>query len=190
MSHSILKEARSLEEAFFLKHDARLIEEMRRREATLTQKKALTEVSGITDEKLLDRLIAHEIHAESLAAFALVPIVEVAWSDGAVHPGETAVILRAVEDFGVQKGSLAHQLVEEWMTRRPESRLMQCWLDYTRVLLQDLPPEDRESLRNVVLKHARAVAEAAGGFLGYGRVSDAEAKMLRKLEEAFRIVGA
>jgi hypothetical protein len=40
-------------------------------------------------------------------------------------------------------------------------------------------------LRETVIGQARAVAEAAGGFLGLGKVSPAEDEMLRRLERAF-----
>jgi len=36
-----------------------------------------------------------------------------------------------------------------------------------------------------VLTDARAVAEAAGGFMGFGRLSDSERSVLSKLEAAF-----
>ena len=112
MSHPVLKEARSLEEAFFFKHDAELVAEMRRREDVQTRKKALAEVSGIADEKVLDELVAHEIHAETLAAFSLVPVIEVAWADGTIQPAEEATILRAVEEAGVKKEGVGYQLIK------------------------------------------------------------------------------
>jgi hypothetical protein len=187
MSHEILKDARSLEESFFLNRDAELMAEMRHRETVQTRKKALAEVSGITNEDVLDQLVKHEIHAETLAAFSLVPIIAVAWADGAIQLAEEAVILHAVEEAGIQKESVAFQLTQEWLRRRPEPKLMQCWKAYTQALMSELTPEACEGIRRTVLGHARAVAEAAGGFLGLGRVSHAEEKMLRVLEEAFEI---
>ncbi len=187
MPHEIFKEARSLEESFFLKRDAELVAEMRRRETLQTRKKALTEVSGITSEDVLDQLVEHEIHAETLAAFSLVPIIEVAWADGAIQSAEEAVVLRAVEGAGIQKESVAFQLVQEWLKRPPDPKLMKCWMDYTRALMSELTHEACESVRQTVLGHARAVAEAAGGFLGLGRVSHAEEKILRVLKEALEI---
>jgi len=190
MSHEMSKEAFSLEESFFLKRDAELMAEMRRLETVHTRKKALAEVSGITNEDVLDQLVKHEIHAETLAAFSLVPIIEVAWADGAIQLAEEIVILRAVEEAGIPKESVAFQLTQEWLRRRPEPKLMQCWKDYTQALMSELTPEVREGIRQTVLGHARAVAEAAGGFLGLGRASHSEEKMLRVLEEAFEIQGA
>jgi len=69
---------------------------------------------------------------------------------------------------------------------RPGPNLMKLWQNYTRALMTVLPPETGESIKQTVLKHARAVAEAAGGVVGLGRISSAEAKILRTLEEAFQ----
>jgi hypothetical protein len=190
MKHPILQEARSLEEAFFLKHDAKLIEEMRRLESAKTRKQALTKVSGIKDEKVLEHLIAQEIHAETLAAFSLVPVIEVAWADGVIQSEEQAVILAAVEKTGIKKDSVSYHLVQEWMKQRPGPKLMQCWKDYTRALMAHIKEEDRSSIRDTVLHHARAVAEAVGGFLGYGRISGSEQKVLRSLEKSFHAKSA
>jgi hypothetical protein len=187
MPHKIFKAGRSLEHSFFLNRDAELIAEMRRLETVKTRKEELAEVSGITNENVLDQLEKHQIRAETLAAFSLVPIIAVAWADGTIQPGEEAVILHAVEEAGIQKESVAFQLTQEWLRRRPEPKLMQCWKAYTQALMSELTPEACESIRRIVLEHARAVAEAAGGFVGLGRVSHSEEKMLRVLEEAFEI---
>jgi hypothetical protein len=51
-----------------------------------------------------------------------------------------------------------------------------------------LDPQARQRLRDEVMGRARAVAEAAGGFLGLGRkVSAAEEAVLRELAQAFDV---
>jgi hypothetical protein len=185
MAQPIFAETRSLEDAFFRKRDAQLIAEMRRRETTQTRKKALSEVSGITDETVLDQLVAHDIHAETLAAFSIVPIIEVAWADRKIQPEEHKILLRAIEEAGIPKDGVSYKLMEQWLTRPPKPKLMVLWQNYTRALMAELPPEAGERIRQTVLKHARAVADAAGGFLGIGRVSSQEEKILRTLEAAF-----
>ncbi len=185
MAHPDYQEARLLEEAFFRKRDAELIAEMRRREMAETRKKALAEVSGISDEVVLEQLIANDIHAESLAAFSLVPIIEVAWSDGEIQPAEREVLLKAIGEAGIPRDGIAYRLMQQWLERRPGPELLKLWEDYTRALMQDLSQESGESLKRTVLGHARAVAEAAGGFLGFGRISVREGKMLAALERAF-----
>ena len=69
---------------------------------------------------------------------------------------------------------------------RPEAELLVAWKGYVKALTEALGPEERRSLEQDVLGRARAVAEAAGGFLGLGNpVSDAEQRMLEELAGAF-----
>ena len=185
MPDSMFKDTRSLEDVFFLKHDAALIEEMRRREAKANQKKMLAEVLGIPAESVLNRLVEHGIHAETVAAFALVPIVEVAWADGKVQDAEAEVVLQAMEKRGIPKESLAYRIAEKWLQYRPDPNLMSVWKEYTRHLVATLDDQTCSDLRQSTLENARLVAEAVGGFLGFGRISDAEKKVLRELSEAF-----
>ena len=187
MAHPIIPGTQSLEDAFFRKRDAELLAEMRRREALQTHKRMLTEVSGITDDVVLDQLVAHNIQADTLAAFSLVPVLEVAWADGEIQPAERALLIHAIEETGIPKESISFQLLNQWIQTPPEPRLMQIWTSYTRALMGQLPPEVRERLKQTILAHARSVAQAAGGFLGLGRTSSREDKVLRVLEHAFQL---
>jgi hypothetical protein len=51
---------------------------------------------------------------------------------------------------------------------------------------ENLTPEQVEALRGGLVERARAVASASGGVLGVGKISSAEAEMIRQLESAFR----
>jgi hypothetical protein len=184
MAHPINPETQSLEDAFFRKRDAELLAEMRRREALQTHKKMLTEVSGITDDAVLEQLVAHNIQADKLAAFSLVPIIEVAWADGEIQPGERGILIRAIEETVIPKDSISFQLLNQWIETRPEPKIMKLWTSYAQALAAKVPPEICESIKRTILSHARSVAQAAGGFLGLGRTSSAEDKVLRKLERA------
>jgi len=186
MANPLFSDARSsLEEAFFRKRDAELIAEMRRREQRQSRKKALAEVSGINDDTVLDELVEHDIHAETLAAFTIVPLVEMAWSDGAIQPAERKVLLQAIEEAGIPKEGVAFKLMKQWLNRRPEPKMLKLWQNYARALLAELPAEAGQRIGRTVINQARALAEAAGGFLGFARMSSEEAKILRTLEKAF-----
>ena len=185
MAHPINPETHSLEDAFFRKRDAELLAEMRRRAALQTHKKMLTEVSGITDDAVLEQLVAHNIQADKLAAFSLVPIIEVAWADGEIQPSERAILIHAIEETGIPKDSISFQLLNQWIETRPEPKIMKLWTSYAQALAAEMPPEICRSIKGTILSHARSVAQAAGGFLGLGRTSSAEDKVLRKLERAF-----
>jgi hypothetical protein len=144
-------------------------------------------VTGITDEEILKQLVAHEISAETLVPFSMIPVLEVVWADGGVQEAERAVIIKALKESGVKEDGPGFEMLDRWLQRPPESKLLPLWKQYTAVLMKQLTPEAQEGVKKTVLKHARDVAQAAGGFLGFGRITDKEAEMLKQLEQAFEI---
>jgi hypothetical protein len=176
---------RQLEDAFFKKRDADLIRKMREREARQSKRKALAEVSGITDETVLDQLVSHDVHVDTLAAFTLAPIIEVAWADGRVQPAERRAILAAVEQNGMHKDGVAFELVAQWLDQRPKPELLTLWKAYVRTLLASLPDEARRKLKARIMDQTRHIADAAGGFLGLNSVSKEETAVLQDLENTF-----
>jgi hypothetical protein len=103
-----------------------------------------------------------------------------------MHDEERAAVLRAAEESGIDAGSPAHELLVSWLEKRPGRELLAAWKSYVEALVAELAPEERQALRHELLDRARAVAESAGGFLGIGKVSDAERAVLAELEAAFR----
>jgi len=177
---------RVLEEEFFRKQEKALLERMRATQARQTKTQALAEASGIRDAAVLERLVDLGIEPDALLALGLVPLVEVAWADGDLDAREREAILAVLPTAGVRPDSPAHALVQGWLSARPPAAMREAWVAYTSGLSARLSPGERESLQTTVMQRARAVAEAAGGFLGLGsRVSRAEEERLRELARAF-----
>lgn len=177
--------ARALEDAFFRRMDADLLARRRAEEARRDGRAALREATGVTDERLLDRMLELNLRPETLCAFRLVPLVAVMWADGSLQPEERRELMAAVEAEGVRTGTPAHAMVEQWLAGCPEDDLLGLWTAYVRELRSVLPAADFASLRAVSLDRAGALARAAGGFLGLGRVSAEEAGVLARIEAAF-----
>ena len=176
----------ALEEEFFAKHNAKLLEKLRREASLRKEKEALSQTSGITDEEVLEGLIASNISSETLAALSLIPLIEVAWSDGHLDDRERKAILAAAEADGIAAESDAHQLLENWLRNRPGERMLSVWSQYVSALCQKLGAEARRSLCQELMGRAGHVAKAAGGFAGLvGMVSRNEKAMLARLEKAF-----
>jgi hypothetical protein len=177
---------KALEESFFAKENAKLVEKLRAEQRHRTAREGLTAVSGITDPAVLDRLVKLGIGPETWLALSLVPLVEVAWADGEVAPAERRAVIEAAEANGVAPGTPSHALLQGWLGSRPDARLLQAWGEYTVEVCSRLPATERESLKRQVVGRARTVAEAAGGILGLGRkISEREERVLRDLEKAF-----
>jgi hypothetical protein len=177
---------KALEEAFFAKQNEKVKQQLRAKHQGQARREALAAASGIRDEGVLDKLVALGLGAETLAALSLVPLVEVAWADGTIDAKERAAILAGIEKQGIAPASAAHELLEGWLSKRPDRQLLLAWKDYVKALAAGLDAGALGALRSDLIGRARAVAEAAGGFLGVGsKISKAEESVLRDLEQSF-----
>lgn len=175
----------ALEQSFFVSEDRRLIENLRALKELQDTKQALSAVSGITNDQVLTRLVALGTTPETVAALAVVPLVMVAWADGEVDDKERRTILEGLEQVGVAAGGVEHQLVECWLARRPEAKLVEAWRHHVQGLCERMTEAERVAFRDDVLRSARGVAEASGGIAGLFRVSASERDVLDQLEAAF-----
>jgi hypothetical protein len=187
MGEEFLGERRkALEDEFFSKQDQKIRARLRERLESQAHREALARASGISDAGVLDRLVELGLGGDTVAALALVPLVDVAWADGHMDEREHRAVRVAARERGIDDASPAGLLLEGWLSTRPPERLREAWVGYVRALCEKLAPGERERLRDEVLGRARAVAEAAGGFLGLGaRISQAERDELARLEAAF-----
>jgi len=177
--------ARPLEEAFFLDADRALVERLRTMRKMAESKESLAEVSGITNDAVLARLVDLDVRPETLAALAAIPLVEVAWADGNVSAAEREVVLTHAGARGIRRGSVEHDLLELWLKHKPEPKLFDAWQAYIKGLCESLGPEERELLKQELLRSTKATAEASGGLLGVGRVSRGEQRVLDRLAASF-----
>lgn len=183
---SLCRQSRRLEDLFFLQEDRKLIEKARQIERMKVTRQALKDISGIHNEEILQKLIDLKIDPKAVSCLSLIPLVEVAWADGAVDEKEHGAVLAAASDSGVKPGNMDYELLELWVCRRPPPQMIEAWTHYVRGLCEVLSPDERSLLKKDIMGQARAVAEASGGFLGFGsRISAQEERMLRKLESAF-----
>ena len=177
---------RSLEDQFFRREDQRLLAKLNEVKTAQATREALAKASGIAKPEILDKLVALGIKPETIAALSLVPLVEVAWADGTLDAKERRATLERAREAGLAPGSTAHALLEAWLERRPDPRLLDTWTQMVRGLREQLGADEAARLKTALLEQARAVAGASGGVLGLGaKVSGAEAAMLQRLEAAF-----
>jgi hypothetical protein len=176
---------KALEESFFAAENDRLLRSLREQAAMAERRAAFKEALNVNDEAVLDALVALELAPETVAAFSVVPLVEVAWADGKIQSKERAAILKAAQERGVTEGTATHDLLVGWLDRKPDQVLMDTWKAYAHALYGSLEPELAAALKERMLGRTRALAEAAGGFLGIGAISDAERAVLDELAKAF-----
>lgn len=184
MNQNMIRDAMSLEDAFFLQEDRRLAESLREMKALEETTGLLAEVSGISDPAVLKRLAQLKVSPAAAASLAILPLVEVAWADGAVDPAERSAILASL-DKGLFFQTIDRDIVEAWLERRPPAALVEAWNHYVKDLTAELGPSEKKALAEGILDHARQVAVAAGAFLGFGGISKPEQAVLDRLARAF-----
>jgi hypothetical protein len=183
-SPEILRDrGRSLEDEFFRREDQRLRERLNELKAAETTREALAKASGITKPAVLEKLMELGIRGETVAALSIVPLVEVAWADGALDAKERRAV---VDRAGVARESMEGALLEAWLDRRPDPKLLTAWTHLVQGMCEHLDPDGAARLKTGLLERAGAVAAASGGLFGVGsKVSRSEAAMLARLEAAF-----
>lgn len=123
------------------------------------------------------------VDADTFRAIALLPLVHVAWADGAIQEAERSVISTvAVDRFGLSPPARA--LLDQWLTHRPSDAYM---ARARRALfaLGRLPQvPSGPGTRDDVLDLCQRVAEAAGGLFGFRAVQAEERAALAAIADA------
>ena len=178
---------RALEESFFSKKNKQLLDALREELSQSDRKQALSAAAQIDDENTLDLLIQADITVESLLAFKLLPLVEVAWADNSIAQPERDAILAAAEAQGIQSTDVAYQLLQNWLAEPLTEEVKAAWRSYAGALAESLGTEECVAICSEVVGKAREVAQSAGGILGIGnKISPVEEQVMSELEQAFR----
>jgi hypothetical protein len=187
MSDDALGDRRkALEESFFARENAKLLERLKNEKRTQATREALAEISGIHSDEVLEKLCELGIDADTWVAVSVAPLVEVAWADGKIDDSEREAVLSGAKANGIGSSSPGYQLLEGWLAHRPDGRLLEVWGEFIVGLCAELSDTERSALKDEILGHARNVADAAGGFLGLGkRISPEEEVILAELAKAF-----
>jgi len=179
----ILTGGHELENAFFLKQDKKLTEQLAAMKKMKETKENLKKVSGIENEAVLQKLIDLKIPPHIVASLSMIPLVEVAWADGAIGEKEHEAILKAAK----LDSDIDRELLKSWLAHKPEPALLEAWTFYINGICEKISDDEKKLLQKTLLSHAYNIANAEGGFLGVGsKLSKQEKAMLQKLEASFK----
>lgn len=185
MSESLEDRGRALENQFYDKENKEKLAAMKAKMDAQSSREDLRKASGMTDDKVLDKLVELGLRSNTIAALSLVPLIEVAWADGEIQDNERAAILQGAHGKGLEQGTDGYELLQTWLKTKPSSELFVAWESYIKALAGQLNDEQNRLLKNQIVGFAKMVAAAAGGFLGIGKVSASEEKTLARIEGAF-----
>ena len=186
MSSVTLEErGRALEDQFYEKENQQKLTALREKAENQKSREELRKASGMTDDSVLDQLVALGLRAETIAALSLVPLIYVAWADGEIQDNERNSILQGAHGKGLEAGSPGYELLQSWLSKKPGDDLFNAWEGYIKALAAQLNDEQNRLLKNQIVGVAKMVAASAGGLLGFGKVSGSEEKVLTRIEGAF-----
>jgi uncharacterized tellurite resistance protein B-like protein len=186
MSDPFKQRERSFEEEFFQKQERKLVDKLRETLQKKQTREELAEVTGIQDPGVLDTLLAMNLAKDTFAAFALYPLVEIAWADGEVDEKERQAFLAAAAEHGLAPGQPAHAALQGFLKTKPSEDARKAWYAWAKELNAKLDVNERRKVREGLSQRARKVAEASGGFLGLGsKISQNEQLVLDAIEKAF-----
>jgi tellurite resistance protein len=191
MDKDIFKEReRSLEEEYFRKHEAKLLEKLRERGRLEEIAEALAMKLQIDRPELLRRIMALGVTLDTGAAFLLAPLVQIAWAEGRVSDRERETVLRIAVERGIAKTSPAHAQLVQWLRARPADELFDTAVEAIKAGLSVLPAEERADRVKRIVEACRQVAAASGGLsrvLGLGTgVSGEEESILDTIAATLR----
>lgn len=172
----------ALAEAFFFQLDNDLKKQLCNQLEHEDLKERLQTATGIRDPQLLDYMAQCNFQPSAVTALMLVPSIFVAWADGWVTDDEDRAVLAIAIAKGLGSDDDSMAIIQQWLQTRPPQTLWNLWCEYARTLYRTMPPRYYRSLRDEVLIHAKTVAKASGGWMGFGKVSRAEQQILDETE--------
>jgi hypothetical protein len=114
-----------------------------------------------SEDALAARVAALGFDGEAAKIFDLLPLVHVAWADGAIQPAERASILSLLSVRGLPLGK-AYTVMLALLEEEPSEEYLDESLNLLRTLIERGDAPKAETIVGLCIM----VAESAGGFLG------------------------
>jgi hypothetical protein len=167
-----------LEEEYFGRKNQELIEKLRQQRARESDRQKMAEMMGVDDQEVLEALLDLGYTSETIPLH-IIPLVEVAWTEGGVADRERRLIFEIAEARGVRPGGVAHEMLSHWMENKPSDRLFENSLRAIRVVLDLLPEEQRRASRKDLIAYCNQIATAvSSGIFGPGRILEEERELI------------
>jgi len=163
------------EEEYFHKKETELLEKLRQRGAVEAERRKLGDALPTADAQILEDLQALGYNAETVKLLFVVPLLAVAWADGSITPRERSLILELAKADDKQ-GQLT-----QWLNQKPPDEFFERSLRVVRSLLAAQSPEERSAAKRDLHSSAVRIAEASGGILGLGSISNAERAAIERV---------
>jgi len=188
VSDAFERRRRSFEAEYFSRKEAHLVGKLKQVFGRKVDKDSVSEATGIKNERLLENLVALNLSGDLMAAFNLLPLVEIAWADGAVDEREVRALMTALEQQGMLPGTPAYSRMEFAIKHGPDPEAKKLWYLYAEELKNTLSAKELAEFRRDILETARTIANVSGGLLNIAfTVSPNEQRVLDAVEKALTV---
>jgi hypothetical protein len=188
MSDAFERRRKSFEAEYFGRKDAELVDKLKAVFHRAIDREGVRKATRIQNDRLLDNLVALNLSGDLMAAFNLLPLVELAWADGAVDDREVRAIMTAAEKQGLVPDSRALTMIEFALRHGPNPEAREIWYLYANELKSTLTAKELAEFREDLLEHARTIASISGGFLNVAfTISPNEKRVLEQIERALTV---
>ncbi len=173
---------RPAEEEYFRRKEAELIAKLREKSQEAALRKGLAEAVGLENRQILDVLKEMGFDRATVVLLFLIPLLEVAWSDGSITEKERELILEAARSQGIKEGTPAHERLTDWLTTEPAGVLFERAITVIRDIVRFQSDQAWRASSLRMVDACERVAAASGGFLGLGsKISAEELAVLRRV---------
>lgn len=176
----IPEKKRTTEEEYFHRKEQELLAKLRQKAEAEARRQGLAASVGIENEQILQVLQDMGFDRETVVLLFLIPMLQVAWSDGNLSEEERSLILEAGGSRGVKQGHPAYEKLQGWLAARPPRETFERALRVIRELMAFQTAERRQATAQELVDACERIAAASGGFLGLGSKVSAEERTILK----------
>jgi hypothetical protein len=181
---SLAERGRSLEEEYFRRKDRELVEKMRQAAEADRARGEMGRQTGLEDPGLLKELQDLGFTPETVVLLPVLPVLEMAWAENEITPGERDLIVKFARSRGVEESSAAGQQLGQWIAIRPDEAVFR---GARRLISAMLSKGSGQSGAGVsaddLVAYCEEIAAASGGVLGtrLGSISAEERALLSRI---------
>ncbi len=170
------------EQEYFHRLDVELIDGMRRHAALEEKHRRMAEACQLQNHRILDALDHLGYDPTTVTLLYLVPLVQVAWSDGAIDKAERNRIEVIASLCGIRDNSSAYQQLMVWLDQRPSFEFFEGTLRVIQEVLETQSESKRKTNRDLIIQCCRDVAFASCGLFGWkSKICLAKRKLVREI---------
>lgn len=146
---------------------------------------AMMEVLGVFETDVAETFLELGFRPHTARAIEMAPLVYVAWASNKVTDSECTAATAEVYDSLLRDFPATMSIFHRWMTARPQPGTWDLWVKYTQCRLESMSAADQAELHSTILRQAKRIARASGGWMGIGSICREEQEVIDAIDRVF-----